>query len=151
MAGVQQRAGGDPHQPGVDRDGVGSGGRLDVGLERLGQAQRDARAGVGVLGCGRGWLRRGFGGADLDPQVVAVDADGDGRRAGGVEQGGGDVVGRGRHGRQDRQAHRRFGRSGERVGGLAGAVVAQCGGGVEVCLHLRHVGLELHDATMTSN
>ena len=60
-------------------------------------------------------------------------------RVGGVEQGRGDLVGRGGDGGEDREPHGRLGGRGERVGDLAGAFVAERGGGGELGLDLGDV------------
>ncbi len=100
-------------------------GGLDVGLERLGQAQRDPGAGVAVVGRAARSAGSGSPPSTSMRTVVAVEADGDGRGAGGVEQGRGDLVGGGGQGGHDREPHRRCGRGGQRAGDLLGALVAE--------------------------
>src|SRR6185312_13929803 len=130
------------------RDAVAARGLLDLGLERLGQAQRDPGARVAVVRSGGGGL--GSRGAHLDPDVVAVQPHRDRRRAGGVQQRGGDLVGRGAERVHDREPHRRGGPGGERAGDLLGALVTESRRRAELVMYLPYVVVQMHDVIMTS-
>ncbi len=86
-----------------------------------------------------GGLAHRLGRAHLDLQLVAVKADGDPGRVGGVEQGGGDLVGRRGDGGEHGEPGGRFRGGRQRVGDPPGGVVAERGGRAQLGLDLAHV------------
>ena len=89
--------------------------------------------------------------ADVDGDLVVIDADRDRGRARVVEQRGGDLVGDlGDRGEQGEPQRGNGGRR-QRVGDLAGSVVAERGGRHELLVNAGEVGVDLHDVIMTSS